>query len=383
MLGHIVDKRLYDAHFVRTWVVGFDELAAHLKKNGYTPEWAAGVCDVPAARIIEVAEGYARAKPAAIFCNAGISHQMGAFDTYRALAFLAAITGNVGVPGGGCNFMHNTWPGGTNLPPLAVKPPEVTTPAMPVGPDWFAESVLNGRPYRMKALVSMGNPILSSANTAKVREAFRKLDFFVYTGLFPEESAAYADVVLPVCSGLELDGVYMRRDDRAIRWQTTAVPRVGQSRPDWKIWIDLAHAIAKLDTKNPAGYWADAFPAEWKDYRKLWAAFVANTPSMKGMTADRMAKRAEPLRWPCPAEDHPGVSTLYLDHPTWAAAAEVLGHKGKRFLTRAGRSRSRPRTSTGSSRPPGTRPCRPSTPTRRSPAGTRPSRTRRTWCGTR
>jgi len=54
---------------------------------------------------------------------------------------------------------------------------------------------------------------------------------------------------------------------------------------------------------------------------------------MKGMTAERMAKRAEPLRWPCPSETHPGVSTLYHDHPTWAAAAEALGHKGKRFLT--------------------------------------------------
>ena len=41
-----------------------------------------------------------------------------------------------------------------------------------------------------------------------------------------------------------MDGVYMRRDDRAIRWQTAAVPRVGESKPDWEIWIDLAGALA-------------------------------------------------------------------------------------------------------------------------------------------
>src|SRR5262249_40228068 len=152
-------------------------------------------------------------------CNAGISHQMSAFDTYRTLAFLAAITGNIGVPGGGCNFMHNTWPGGLNLPPLKVKLPPMATPALPVGPDWFAESVLHARPYALKALVTMGNPLLASANTKKVQEAFAKLDFYVYTGLFLEESAYYADLVLPVCSGLEMETVYMRRDDRAIRWQ--------------------------------------------------------------------------------------------------------------------------------------------------------------------
>ena len=337
MLGHVVERKLYDAAFVKKWVLGFDELTKHLKNSGHDPAWAAGVCDVPEKRIVALAETYAAAKPAAIFCNAGVSHQLGAFDVYRALAFLAAITGNVGAPGGGCNFMHNTWPGDLHLPPLTVKTPEITERAMPVGPDWFSESILEGRPYRMKALVSMGNPLLSSANTARVRKAFEKLEFFVYTGLFKEESAAYADVILPVCSGLEMDGVYMRRDDRAVRWQSAAVPRVGESRPDWEIWIDLAHALGQLDTKNKPSYWTDAFPKKWKDYEQLWSEFVARTPGMKGMTAERMRKRPEPLRWPCPTEKHPGVSTLYLDHKSWYQAAEALGEKGKRFLTPSGK----------------------------------------------
>jgi anaerobic selenocysteine-containing dehydrogenase len=336
MLSHIIDRKLYDAAFVRDWVIGFNELAQHLQKHGFTPDWAAMICDVPATRIREIAEDYARARPAAIFCNAGISHQLNAFDTYRALTFLAAITGNIGVPGGGCNFMHNTWPGDLHLPRLQVKPPE-RGQAMPVGPDWFAESILNGRPYRMKALITMGNPLLSSANSRKVQEAFAKLEFYAYTGLFMEEAAYYADVILPVCSGLEMDGVYMRRDDRGIRWQEAAVPRVGQSKPDCEIWIDLAHTLAKLDRQSPAGYWADAFPVAWREYRRLWATFVANTPAMAGMTAERMAKRPEPLRWPCPTVQHPGVSTLYLDHASWYAAAEALGHKSKRFLTPSGK----------------------------------------------
>jgi formate dehydrogenase (coenzyme F420) alpha subunit len=47
----------------------------------------------------------------------------------------------------------------------------------------------------------------------------------------------------------------------------------------------------------------------------------------------------EPLRWPCPNLDHPGVSTLYLDDPSWYQAAESLNpqHKGKRFLTPSGK----------------------------------------------
>jgi len=338
MLQHIIDRNLYDRAFVEKWVLGFDELKKHLNDKKYTPDWAANVTGVPAARIKQIAEEYAAAKPAAIFCNAGISHQLNAFDTYRLLVFLAAITGNTGVGGGGCNFMHNTWPGGLNLPPINGNPPKKDA-ALPVGPDYFAESILTGKPYQLKAIVTAGNPILASANTAKVQQAFSKLDFYVYTGLFMEESAYYADIILPVTSGFEMETVYMRRDDRAIRWQQQVVPPVGESKPDWEIWIDLAHATAKLDKKNPPNYWTDNFPLEWKDYRKLWAVFVENTPGMGGMTVDRMEKRSEPLRWPCPSLDHPGVSTLYLDDPSWYQAAESLNplYKGKRFLTPSGK----------------------------------------------
>ena len=235
--------------------------------------------------------------------------------------------------------MHNTWPGGLNLPPVSGVLPTINDPALPVGPDAFAEAILTGRPYPLKAIITCGDPLVACANTDKVRRAFARLDFYCYTGLFMEEAALYADVILPACSGFEIDGVYGRRDDRGIRWQDAAVPRVGQSRPDPEIWIGLAHALGRRDTKRPPSYWTDAFPAEWADYRTLWSTFVAHTPGAGGMTADRLRSRAEPLRWPCPTADHAGVSTLYLDHPSWYAAAESLdpGNRGKRFLTPSGK----------------------------------------------
>jgi anaerobic selenocysteine-containing dehydrogenase len=336
LLHEIVEQDLYDHETVDRWVLGFDELAAHLRDNAYTPEWAAQICDLPAADIRQLARDYASAPTAAIFCNAGISHQLGAFDTYRTLVFLAAITGNIGVSGGGCNFMHNTWPGGLNLPSLEAELAEKDQ-ALPVGPDSFAESILTERPYRLRAVVTEGNPLLASANTTRVREAFAALEFYVYTGLFMEEAAYYADVILPVCSGLETDGIYMRRDDRAIRWQQAAVPRVGESRTDIEIWIDLAHTLARLDGTRPASEWTDAFPLAWRDYNTLWSEFVARTPGVEGLTRERLEASAEPMRWPCPTTDHPGVSTLYLDHPSWyEAAASLGGEADQRFLTPSG-----------------------------------------------
>jgi formate dehydrogenase (coenzyme F420) alpha subunit len=338
MLAHIIDRRLYDAAFVERWVEGFGELAAHIRTQGFTPAWAEAMTTVPEARIRALAEAYAAAKPAAIFCNAGISHQLSAFHTYRAIAFLAAITGNVGRPGGGCNFMHNTWPGDLHLPPVQGQVPEKKKPALPVGPDRFADAILDGKPYRLRAVIAVGNPLVDSANSARVREAYAKLDLFVYPGLFMEEPALFADYVLPVPSLLEMDCVYMRRDDRAIRWCNKAVEPLGEARPDIHIWIDLAARMAELDRSSPPGHWTDNLRPEWKDYRRLWdEVFVRHTPGMAGMTSARMDQRAEPLRFPCPSLDHPGTSTLYMDHPSWEKVAEVLGHKGKRFFTPSGK----------------------------------------------
>lgn len=338
MLATIIDEGLYDAAFVERWVIGFAELRAHIKAQGFSAAWAARVTDVPADVIRELARDYARARPAAIYCNAGISHQMNAFHTYRALAFLAAITGNIGVPGGGCNFMHNTWPGGLDLPPVEGGPVPARKTALPVGPDAFAASVLDGRPYKLRAVFAAGNPLLASANTARVRDAFEQLELFVYPALFMEEPAAYADYILPVTSVLEMDCVYMRRDDRAIRWCNQAVPPVGEARSDIEIWLGLAAKMAQHDKRHPPTYWTNNLRAEWNDYRVLWdEVFVKRTAGMAGMTSERLKSRAEPLRWPCPSPDHPGVSTLYLDHPSWREAAAALGHPGKRFLTPSGK----------------------------------------------
>jgi anaerobic selenocysteine-containing dehydrogenase len=83
MLSHIIQKKLFNESFVQKWVVGFDALKTEILQKEHTPEWAAQITGVPADKIKRIAEDYARAKPAAIFCNAGISHQLNAFDTYR------------------------------------------------------------------------------------------------------------------------------------------------------------------------------------------------------------------------------------------------------------------------------------------------------------
>ena len=129
----------------------------------------------------------------------------------------------------------------------------------------------------------------------------------------------------------------------------------GAQADEWiapKPHTDLALVLAMLYHIVTNNLYDAAFVKEWvlgfdelknhlqsKGYTPEWATFLRNTPGMGGMTQQRLSQRTEPLRWPCPTVNHPGVSTLYLDHPSWYEAASDLNPNniGKRFLTLSGK----------------------------------------------
>jgi phenylacetyl-CoA:acceptor oxidoreductase len=92
----------------------FGKLVEHVR--GYTPEWAAGICEVPAARIRAVANEYvehARVgatveiegrrlpfRPVAIILGKTVNNGWGAFDCVWARTLLAVLVGALEVPGG-------------------------------------------------------------------------------------------------------------------------------------------------------------------------------------------------------------------------------------------------------------------------------------------
>ncbi len=331
MIHHIVNNDLYDKDYVEKWVLGFKELKDLVNEKGYTPEWAEKITNISAKVIVEVAEDYAKAKPAAIISNSGIAHHVNGVDTSRLLIFLAAITGNIGIPGGGANFMHNSFVP-TDLPPIKDAK-KIEDSGLPPFPECFVKAINGGAPYPLKALFYSGNIMTQAANTKEVEAAMKKLELFVSFNLFPQEDTYYADYILPTTTFYEMDHVGIRRCDRGLRWRNQVVKPVGESRPDADIWIDLGHAVAELDSKNGADYWKGNLDAQWKDRKHLWnEVFPKQNATAAGMTADRMAEMATPLRWPCPNAEHPGTSVMYLDQPEWK---DIWG--GKRFLTESGK----------------------------------------------
>lgn len=358
MLHHIITQNLYDRQFVDQWVEGFDELRKAVTQRGYTPEWAAKVTGIPAATITKLARLYATTKPASVYTNAGVTHHVNCVDTVRVLAWLVAITGNLGVPGGGCNVLHNS-PVGLALPPLVFPEPRdkawfeqhaYKQTGLPPQPDYFRDAILSGKPYKLRAVLYHGNMLTQNSNAEQLKQALREV-FYVRIGLFPEEDVKFADYVLPATTFYEMDHVH-RRVDRGLVWRNKVVDPVGESKPDMLIYAELCQTMATLDTQLSPRFWTENFPTRWAtDKRHLWNEVHPKAAGAwaGGMSADRMEKllegaragdphqRYQPiLKAPCPPADHPstqalapdqrapdgghpGFSVWFLDHPAWRA----------------------------------------------------------------
>ncbi len=126
-LAHVmITENLHDQAFLDTYCVGFDE--AHLPASAKpgssysayvmgagpdgvekSPEWASKISGVPAAAITRLAREIAQAKPCAIVQGWGPQRQANGETTARAIFVLAALTGNVGISGGGTGAREGSY----------------------------------------------------------------------------------------------------------------------------------------------------------------------------------------------------------------------------------------------------------------------------------
>ncbi|MZP29875.1 formate dehydrogenase subunit alpha [Heliobacterium undosum] len=320
-LAHvIIAEGLQDRRFIEERTEGFEELQAAVV--ACSPEWAASLTGIAPEVIRETARRYARAERASIFYTMGITQKRTGTHNVMAIANLALLTGHIGKEGSGVNPLRgqNNVQGACDMGAL----PNVFPGYQPVGDaavrakfaaDWgldtaelpakagltvgeMLEAALVGE---LKAMLIVGeNPVLSDPDSAHVVEALQRLDFLVAVDIFLSETAQLADVVLPACSFAEKEGTFTNTERRVQRVRQ-AIDPVGQSRPDWRIVVDLAAALGRpFDLADPAA---------------VMAEIARLTPSYAGISHDRLDREGG-LCWPCPATDHPGTPRLHVERFT-------------------------------------------------------------------
>jgi anaerobic selenocysteine-containing dehydrogenase len=200
LMSVIVSEGLHDRAFVGAHTVGFDALASHLTRHDAA--WAATVTGVPVDRILSLARRYATTRPAMILMGGSSMHKGAhSWECGRAVACLPALTGNLGVPGGGMGPRHGARAHGQMLADIAGER-RSSAPAIPSQMPRMIEALEDGR---VRALLLFGTDMLSSyADAGRVQAALGNLDLLVSHDLFWNGTVReHADLVLPSTSWLE------------------------------------------------------------------------------------------------------------------------------------------------------------------------------------
>lgn len=211
LINLLIQENIVDMDFIGSYTHGFDELKEYAKGFTYeVVEEQAGVSKETMDAIIDL---YRDAAPhVASWCGTGLEHQQNGVNNVRAVAYMDTLIGAIDVPGGmitlegfGANDLHI--PIAKELEDLAIGKNEY-----PVLYDIRGEchtlllmdQILSEQPYPFKGLImTAANPVLTNANTTKVREALSALDLLVVKDLYLTETAKLADYVLPAASYLE------------------------------------------------------------------------------------------------------------------------------------------------------------------------------------
>jgi formate dehydrogenase alpha subunit len=321
----ILEKGWEDKTFIAERCEDFDEFKTTVMN--YPPEKVSEITGVPVEQLYQAAQIIAENKPTAVIWAMGITQHISGVRNVIDLANFQMLLGYMGKPGSGVNPLRgqNNVQGACDMGGL----PNVYPAYQPVTNEevrakflkaWGATSdlkvgavvtemmpgILEGKTH---ALYILGeDPIMSDPDTNHIRKALDAIDFLVLQEIFPSETSAYADVLLPGVTFAEKTGTFTNTE-RRVQMVHKAIPTQGDARDDWWITSEIAKRILAA---TPGRVQPDAPYAGW-DYRDtsgIMTEINALTPSYGGITHARLDK-GERLQWPCPTTEHPGTPILH------------------------------------------------------------------------
>ena len=318
----IVAEDLIDREFIENQTENFEQVKEAVAS--YTPEKAEEITGISADDIRWTARQYATTEKAGIYYTLGITEHAHGTDNVYALANLVLMTGHLGKPSMGMNPLRgqNNVQGANDAgaTPMfypgyqRVDDPDVRAkyekswgvPLSPV-PGLNLNEMMKTVGEQMRGFFVMGEDIvLSEPNVLELEKGLNNVDFIVMQDAFLNETARFADVILPAAVFAEKEGTFTN-SERRIQRVRKAVEPPGEALPDWEILVMLANKMgANWSYKDPAEVYAD---------------MVKDVPQFAGISHEKLEKidrtageeNIAGLQWPCPDADHPGTKFLHED----------------------------------------------------------------------
>ncbi len=311
LMNVIIENGLQNDEYIKNRTENYEELKEIVKD--YTPEKVAEICGVKAEDIVNAAIIYAQADKAGIYYTMGVTQHSTGTNAVMSISNLALLCGNVGVESAGVNPLRgqNNVQGACDMGGLPGDLPGYQKVFKPEVIQKFEDAwgaKLSGKvgatigemfegieKDEIKFLYIMGeNPVVSDPDTNHVKKVLSHADFVVVQDIFMNETAEFADVILPAAAFAEKDGTFSNTERRVQRVRKAVNPP-GDAKADWEILMNIMNRMGY--DKNYAN------PSEIMD------EIASLTPSYGGINYDRLEN--ESIQWPCLDENHPGTKYLH------------------------------------------------------------------------
>ncbi|MEU5506109.1 molybdopterin oxidoreductase family protein [Streptomyces fungicidicus] len=343
LLHLVVAEGRTDEAYVRERTTGWEETRA--AAMAHWPEYVERITGVSVPELREAVRLFCEPEAAMVLTARGPEQQSKGTDTVGAWINLCLATGRAGRPlsGYGCLTGQGNGQGGREHGQKADQLPgyrKLTDPAARAhvagvwgvdpdslpGPGRSAYELLDALGTDIRSLLLMGsNPVVSAPRAAHVEERIRSLDFLAVCDVVLSETAALADVVLPVTQWAEETGTTTSLEGRVLLRRRAISPPAGV-RSDLEVLHELAARLGGGRNLEKG------FPTDPEEvFEELRRASAGGPADYSGITYRRLAEE-NGVFWPCPADGepgggvHPGTPRLFLD----------------RFATRDGRARFAP-----------------------------------------
>lgn len=369
-LAYVLETEgLTDHAFLERYTVGFERFRPYLmgESDGApkSPEWAAPLCGVIPEEIRALARRMARTRT---LITVSWSLQRGEHgeQPYWMSAVLAAMLGQIGLPGGGVGYGYGAIGGvGHALRGLrGMTLPQGQNPVRRVIPVARIADMLRhpGQPYdfngRRETFPDIrliywagGNPFHHHQDLNGLHEAWQRPETIIVNEPWWTATAKRADIVFPTTTPYEREDIGRSSLDSYLFHMPQLVPPVAEARDDYAILSGLAERLgaghAFTEGRSAAAWIATLYD----EYRQLAAAEGVGVPTLEHLKAENWVRLPIESEGPnrtlfAPFRDDPDAAPLgtpsgrieifsetidgfgYDDcrgHPVWLPPREWLG----------------------------------------------------------
>lgn len=303
-LAHVIETEgLTDHEFLARYSVGFERFRPYLlgKTDGQpkSPEWAGPLCGVDPETIRQLARRMATTRTL-ITLSWSLQRAEHGEQPYWMSAVLAAMLGQIGLPGGGVGYGYGaiggvgksllglrgmTFPQGQNpvdtFIPVARIADMLRNPGQPYD--------FNGRrgPYPDIRLIywAGGNPFHHHQDLNALHEAWQRPETIIVNEPWWTATAKRADIVFPATTPYEREDIGRSNLDDYLFHMPQLIPPVGDARDDYAILSGLAERLGAGQAFTEGRSAAEWIPVLYDQYRQLAAEQGVEVPDLDGLKA--------------------------------------------------------------------------------------------------